>query len=128
MSQIYQKSLTINYEIERTYSEKIKKRPVGDVVEKIVGAEELDVDITQLTGAAIDGVAAHLLDVQVIVIAHVDGAPHGGVFAEIAPMQANLLRALQDLDCSQSLQNRRRHIPWKFQPVPVLLTTSRRRR
>lgn len=100
--------------------------------EEIVSAEVLDVDITQLTGAAVDGVAAHLLGVErrvrVLVIAHVDGAPHGGVFAEIAPMHAHLLRALQDLDCSQSLQNRRRHVPRKFQPVPVLLTTSRRSR
>ena len=108
---------------------------MGDVFEEIVSAEVLDADITQLTGAAIDGVAAHLLEViavqrrvPVLVIAHVDGAPHGGVFAEIAPMRADPLRALQDLDCSQSLQNRRRHVPRKFQPVPVLLTTSRRRR
>lgn len=101
------------------------------MVEKIVGAEVLDGDITQLTGASIDGVAAHLLEVesrvQVLVIAHVDGAPHGGVFAEIAPMHAHLLRAVQDLDYSQSLQNRRRHVPREFLPVPVLLTTSRRR-
>ena len=104
---------------------------MGDVFEEIISAEVLDADITQLTGAAIDGVAAHLLEVievPVLVIAHVDGAPHGGVFAEIAPMHAHLLRALQDLDCPQSLQNRRRHVPRKFQPVPVLLTTSRRRR
>jgi hypothetical protein len=56
------------------------------VPEELVGAEVLDVDIDQLAAAAIDGVAAHLLDVVWAVlegdrVAHVDGAPHRRVLA-----------------------------------------------
>ncbi len=34
-----------------------------DIVEEVVGEEELQVDIEQLAGTAIDGVAAHLVEV-----------------------------------------------------------------
>ena len=37
-----------------------------------------------------------------------------------------MLRACQDLDGAQPLEDRCRHVPWEFQPIPVLLTRRRR--
>jgi hypothetical protein len=74
------------------------------VPEELVGAEVLDVDIDQLAAAATDGVAAHLLEVirepqEGEGLAHVDGAPHRRVLAEVVPRRAHHLCARQDLEC-----------------------------
>jgi len=88
-----------------------KKIPVSDVPEELVGAEVLNVDIDQLAAAAIDGVAAHLLEdvrehpVRGFGVAHVDGAPHRLVLAEVVPRRAYHLRARQNLEYIQSHQD-----------------------
>ena len=114
----------------RTEKEK-KKIPISDVPEELVGAEVLEVDIDQLAAAAIDGVAAHPLEIVVIPVvvgvAHVDGAPHRRVLAEVAPQRAHHLRARQDLDGAQSQQDRRRHVPGQLQPVGELVCEDRSR-
>ena len=61
-----------------------------------------------MAATAIDGVNAHLLEVVIRAvadtqIAHVDGVPHGRVFADVAPQHAHLLRGLQYLDCPESV-------------------------
>ncbi len=71
--------------------------------EEFVGAEVLDVDTDQLTGTAIDGMEAHLLEVvrhvvEVTEVTHVDVAPHGRVLADIAPQSADVLCVLEDFD------------------------------
>jgi len=105
------------------------------VPEELVGAEVLDVDIDQLAAAAIDGVAAHLLEVvrepqeaQCDRVSHVDGAPHRRVLAEVVPRRAHHLRARQDLECLQSHQDRRRHVPGQSQPVAEFVFSVRRSR
>lgn len=93
--------------------------------EGLVGAKVLDVDIDQLAAAAIDGVAAHLLEVvreiqklqEGLGDAHVDGAPHRPVLAEVVPRRAYHLCARQDIEYLQSHQDRHRHIPDQSQPV-----------
>jgi len=97
------------------------------VPEELVGAEVLDVDIDQLAAAAIDRVAAHPLEVVRELpaleipegegLAHVDGAPHRRVLAEVVPLRAHHLRARQDVEYLQSHQDRRRHVPGQSQPV-----------
>jgi hypothetical protein len=97
------------------------------VLEELVGAEVLDVDIDQLAAAAIDRVAAHPLEVVRELpaleipegegLAHVDGAPHRRVLAEVVPLRAHHLRARQDVEYLQSHQDRRRHVPGQSQPV-----------
>jgi hypothetical protein len=103
------------------------------VPEELVGAKELEVDIDQLAAAAIDGVAAHLLEVVRALpegegLAHVDGAPHRRVLAEVVPRRAHHLRARQDLECLQSHQDRRRHVPGQSQPVAEFVFSVRRSR
>jgi hypothetical protein len=84
---------------EASFLAKKKKKPVGNVVEEIVSDEVLEIDISQLPGTAIDGIAAHLLEVsEVIEVVHFDGAPHEWILAEIVPQLAHMLRARQDLD------------------------------
>jgi hypothetical protein len=102
------------------------------VPEELVGAEVLDVDIDQLAAAATDGVAAHLLEVirepqEGEGLAHVDGAPNRRVLAEVVPRRAHYLCARQDLECLQSHQDRRRHVPGQSQPVGEFVCRVRRR-
>jgi hypothetical protein len=102
------------------------------VPEELVGAAVLDAYIDQLAAAAIDGVAAHRLEVvgeppAVARVAQFDGAPHRRVLAEVAPQRAHQLRALQDLDGAQSQQDRRRHVTGQVQPVAEFVCEVRRR-
>ena len=102
---------------------KKKKLPLGDIIEEFIVSDVLNVDTSQLATAAIDGVVAHLQGVGLPVspfvkIEHVDVAPHGRFFADIAPQRAHLLRGLEDLDRAESLENRLRHVPRELQPVP----------
>lgn len=71
----------------------------SDVGEELVVAKVLDVDISQLVAIAIDGMNAHVLEVvgqvkevtdTIAAIAHINGVPHGRVFAEIVPRHAHL--------------------------------------
>jgi hypothetical protein len=101
------------------------------VPEELVGTKVLDVDIDQLAAAAIDGVAAHHLDVvgdiPVAAVAHVDSAPHRRIFEEVAPRRAHHLHARQDLGDAQSQQDRRRHVAGQLQPIGELVCQVRRR-
>jgi hypothetical protein len=84
------------------------------VLEELVGAEVLDVDINQLAAAAIDGIAAHPLEFVVfpivVGVTNVDGTLHRRVLAESVPWRAHPLRARQDFDGTQSQQDQRHHI------------------
>lgn len=94
--------------------------PVGGVLEELVVAEVLDVEVEAAAVAPVDGAAAHVGEVvvrQVPVVAHVDGLPHGGVQAEGAPVGAHQLRCREDLDGAELQQDRRRDIPRELQPV-----------
>lgn len=98
--------------------------PVSDILEELIGAEMLDIDIDQTTGAQINAVAAHLFQVEVIipekpVVSHVDGAPHETVLADSAPLHAHLLSSRQDCDGVEAGEYRRRDILRELQPVPV---------
>lgn len=100
------------------------KLPISDMVEELIGAEVFDIDIDQMTRATINGVAAHLLQIEVVisektVISHVDGAPHQRVLADFAPRHAHLLSSRQDFDGSEPRQYRGGNVLRQFQPVPV---------
>lgn len=97
--------------------------PKSDKSEEIIGAEVLDIDIDQTAAAPINGVAAHLLHVvrkfivEILIIAHVDSAPHQRVLEHCAPFHAHLLNGLQDIDRSQPREYGRRDFVREFGPV-----------
>lgn len=95
------------------------KIPVSNILEQFIGAEILDVNIGQLAAAAVDGVTAHRLQVvrhveEIAKVAHVDGAPHHRVLADVAPCGTHALSGRQDLDRTQQRQYLGRHVPRKL--------------
>lgn len=96
--------------------------PVGGVLEEPVVAEVLDVEFEAAAAAPVDGAAVHVGEVavrQVLVVAHVDDLPHGGVQAEGAPGGAHQLRGREDLDGAKLQEDRRRDLPRELQPVAL---------
>lgn len=98
--------------------------PVGGVLEEFVATEVLEVDVDAAAVAAVDGVAAHDLEVVGVHIrevlrrvAHVDGLPHRGVLADGAPGGAHTLCGGEDLHGAELQEDRRHDLPRELQPV-----------
>lgn len=111
-------NLQLNQAIEK------ETLPVSEVGEELIGAEVFDIDIEQAAGAAINGVAAHLVEVEVVVskeavVSHVDGAPHEAVLADSAPRHAHLLSSRQDFDGAEAGEDGGRDLLRELQPVAV---------
>lgn len=96
--------------------------PLSDIKQKLIGTKILDIDIKQVATAAIDSVDAHhfedtVLGRYITQIVHIDGSPHQWVFADLSPLRADVLGALQDLKCTQPRENRGRHVQGQLQPI-----------
>lgn len=89
-------------------------------MKKSIISEVLDINVHQISVAAVHGAAAHAPQAARVVararVLHVDDAPHATVAAHAPPRLADLLRRLQHLRRSQPVQDVRRHVHRKIYP------------
>ena len=90
-------------------------------MQQFIGTKILNIDVNQLALAAIDSVAAHLIQIvrhfpEISGISHVDAPPLGRISANTLPRSARMLRRRQQLDRPQLVQNRSRYLPRKLEP------------
>jgi hypothetical protein len=93
---------------------KVSKRkitlPISYVLKEIISAKRHNLNVFQATATLFNSIMTNLYQIHIrvwgnLIVAHVNGAPHERILANVPPIRTHIACILQNFNCTKPLEN-----------------------